>query len=191
MTKATFLFLMALLSGALFTACGDSDDGDSAIEAAGDVVDEVADEVAETADETADEVTETADETADEVAETADEVASGDAVGVSLVEWAVEAPTELESGPITFSVANDGDFAHEFGIARGDSYETLPLLDSGAIDEEALGDDLLGVSESYASGETMDFDYDLEPGNYVLFCNIAVGPNSHAAAGQVLSVTVS
>ena len=33
-------------------------------------------------------------------------------------------------------------------------------------------------------------EFDLEPGNYVFFCNIA-GTVSHAAQGQVLSVTVA
>jgi hypothetical protein len=111
------------------------------------------------------------------------------AVAVSLVEWAVEAPVDLAAGPITFEVTNDGDFPHHFAIARGNSYEDLPQI-VGAVDETALGDDYLGRTENIQSGATASIEFDLEPGNYVLFCNIATTV-SHAAQGQVLSVTVS
>ena len=121
------------------------------------------------------------------------EGSAGTEVGVSLVEWAVEAPTELEAGALSFAVTNDSGLgiAHRFGIARGESYESLPLLGNGAIDEEALGDDFLGDTGNFQAGESATLDIDLEAGDYVLFCNISNGPSSHAAQGQTLSVTVS
>jgi hypothetical protein len=112
------------------------------------------------------------------------------AVAVSLVEWAVESPIELISGVITFDVTNDGDFAHHFAIARGESYETLPQLADGSIDEATLGADFLGRTSNMQSGGAETIEFDLEPGNYVFFCNIATSV-SHAAQGQVLSVTVA
>lgn len=116
--------------------------------------------------------------------------ATGSPVSVSLDEWVVDTESTLEAGAITFEVANVGSFPHEFGIARGESYDTLPQLDNGAIDEDTLGDDLLGKLDRVSPGESGTIEFDLEAGNYVFFCNIAVGPNSHAANGQVLSVTV-
>ncbi len=112
------------------------------------------------------------------------------AVEVSLVEWAVESPIELIPGVITFDVTNDGDFPHHFAIARGESYETLPQLPDGSIDEATLGADFVGRTSNMQSGGTETIEFDLEPGNYVFFCNIATGV-SHAAQGQVLSVTVA
>ena len=113
------------------------------------------------------------------------------AVPVSLFEWTVDAPTTITGGTVMFEVSNTGTFPHEFSIARGDSYETLPQLDNGAVDEETLGADWVGRTDRVAPGETTTISFDLEPGNYVFLCNINSGPNAHAAQGQVLSVTVT
>ena len=113
----------------------------------------------------------------------------GNVVEVSLVEWAIDSETDLTPGVITFNVTNDGDFSHHFAIARGESYETLPQTSGGAIDEATLAADFLGRTNNIQSGGTGTIEFDLEPGNYVFFCNIATTV-SHAAQGQVLSVTV-
>ena len=112
------------------------------------------------------------------------------AVSVGLVEWAIETNLEVAAGSVTFDVSNEGDFPHHFAIARGDSYETLPQVGGGAIDEATLAADFLGRTSNIQSGGTATIEFDLEPGNYVFFCNIA-GTVSHAAQGQVLSVTVA
>lgn len=112
-------------------------------------------------------------------------------LAVNLFEWVIEAPELIDGGSVTFEVSNTGTFPHEFAIARGDSYETLPQESNGAVDEAALGADWIGRSERVPPGETISISFDLEPGNYVFLCNIASGPNSHASRGQVLSVTVS
>ena len=111
------------------------------------------------------------------------------AVSVGLVEWAIETDLEVAAGTVTFDVSNEGNFPHHFAIARGDSYEELPQIGGGAIDEDALGDDFIGRTENLQSGETEIIEFDLDPGNYVFFCNIAAAV-SHAAQGQVLTVTV-
>lgn len=119
------------------------------------------------------------------------EAPTADAVGYELVEWTLSGPTEIPAGSVTFEVMNVGENTHEFTIAKGDSYESLPQLANGAVDEEALGADFIGRSEKIDAGQTMEVTFDLEPGSYVFMCNIQFGPNSHASAGQVLSVTVS
>jgi len=111
------------------------------------------------------------------------------AVSVDLVEWAIETDLEVAAGTVTFDVSNEGNFPHHFAIARGDSYEELPQIGGGAIDEDALGDNFIGRTENLQSGETEIIEFDLDPGNYVFFCNIAAAV-SHAAQGQVLAVTV-
>jgi uncharacterized cupredoxin-like copper-binding protein len=112
------------------------------------------------------------------------------AVSVGLLEWAIETDPAVAAGTVTFDVSNGGDFPHHFAIARGNSYDELPQVGGGAIDEDTLGDDFIGRTANLQSGETATIEFDLDPGNYVFFCNIA-GTVSHAAQGQVLSVTVA
>lgn len=111
-------------------------------------------------------------------------------VAVSLVEWAIETPAEVAAGTVTFEVSNGGSFPPHFAVARGNSYEELPLSGGGAIDEAALGEDYLGRTSNLQGGATETIEFDLAPGNYVFFCNIA-GTISHASQGQVLSVTAA
>ena len=120
----------------------------------------------------------------------AETTAPSGAVAVSMFEWAIETPAEVAAGTVAFDVSNGGSFPHHFAIARGNSYEELPMAGGGAIDEAALGDEYLGRTANLQGGQTETIEFDLEPGNYVFFCNIA-GTVSHAAQGQVLSVTVS
>lgn len=133
-------------------------------------------------------------ETAEATAEGGDADTTVDAdavVPVSLIEWEIVAPTEFAAGTVTFEVSADGEFPHELVIYRGDSYETLPLEANGAVAEDQLPEgDLIGRTDTLDAGTSTTLTVELEPGNYVLACNIAVGPNSHAAAGQVLSVIV-
>jgi len=101
------------------------------------------------------------------------------------------ATTVYKTGIINFEVTNPDDVPHEFGIARGQSYGDLPQLEKGFIDEEALGKDFLGKTPAVFGvlGSTRQISFDLAPGNYVFFCNLG-RTVSHAARGQVLSITV-
>lgn len=113
------------------------------------------------------------------------------ATAVLLSEWTVDSPTEFGAGEVSLQVFNTGEFPHQLVVAKGDSYESLPLLDNGAVDEAALGDAVIGGIDTLASGTDGKLTVDLEAGNYVFFCNIIAGPVSHAANGQTLSVSVS
>jgi hypothetical protein len=113
-------------------------------------------------------------------------------VDVVLKEWSIEAPASVKAGEVTFNVKNGGSFPHELAVVKGDSYETLPLAASGAVDEGKLaGGALLGRTGKIAGAGTEAKAFKLEPGNYVLVCNLGAGPNSHAKAGQRLSITVT
>ena len=120
-------------------------------------------------------------------------VVNADPVLVDLDHFMIITDTTIyRAGTINFKVTNTSDTPHEFGIARGNSYEELPQLPDGSIDEIALGDDYLGKTAivDQVLSPVREISFDLEPGNYVFFCNLVVGPVSHAARGQVLSVTV-
>jgi ABC-type glycerol-3-phosphate transport system substrate-binding protein len=173
--KSTRLIALLAALGLAIAACGSDDD-------------EATDDTAETTAPETSETSETSDTTAPETSETSE--APADGVPIELVEWSISDPGQLSAGSITFAIDNIGENSHALAIARGVAYEDLPLKDNGAVDTEALGDDYLGASENVPAGETSSLDVELTAGDYVLFCPIEFGPNSHAANGQVQSVTV-
>ncbi len=160
----------------------------------------------ETADTAADETTveettaeeapvETAAEPADTPAETTGDATVGAAASsadVSLVEWAIEAPTEYAAGEVTFNASNNGSFPHEFVVIEGQGYEALPLAEGGAVIEDDLPTGaLIGRTGRVGGGSSEVLTVTLAPGNYVLLCNLGGGGNSHAGQGQRLDITVS
>lgn len=120
------------------------------------------------------------------------EAPAGEEITASLVEWAIDAPAEYAAGDVTFVATNDGNFPHEFVVIRGDGYESLPLADGGAVIEDDLpAGALLGRTDRLGAGSSGELTVTLEPGTYVLLCNLGAGANSHAGQGQVLDITVS
>ena len=120
--------------------------------------------------------------------------AAGENVAVTLSEFVIDTEDTFTAGEVTFDVANDAasEFNHEFAVIAAATYEELPKLGNGAVDEEALAEgQFLGRTATLEPGETETITFDLEPGNYLFICNINFGPNSHAANGQMLTVTVN
>lgn len=118
--------------------------------------------------------------------------AAGEGQAVELKEWSVTVTGDVKSGASTFAISNTGENPHALAIVKGDSYESLPKLDNGAVDSDKLdAGAFIGASEKVEKGSTGSLSVTLQPGNYVFFCPVAFGPNSHAKAGQVLSVAVS
>ena len=106
----------------------------------------------------------------------------------------VDTEATFTAGEVTFDVVNDAtsEFNHEFAVIAADTYDELPKLDNGAVDEEALAEgQFLGRTERLEPGQAETITFDLEAGNYLFICNIHFGPNSHAANGQTLTVTVN
>ena len=60
----------------------------------------------------------------------------------------------------------------------------------GQVEKYMLAAHLLWGVWAVIQAKNSTIEFDFEPGNYMLFCNIA-GTVSHAAQGQVLSVTVA
>jgi hypothetical protein len=92
---------------------------------------------------------------------------------VTLKDFWTETETDTSpSGLVTFRVTNEGKSTHEFVVVRTD----LPA------DELPLGPDGLSVSEDAVepldeltevpSGQTLELSLRLEPGSYVVFCNL-------------------
>ena len=114
----------------------------------------------------------------------------GEEASIELTEWSISDPGTLPPGTIRLTLDNVGENRHALAIARGARYEDLPRKQNGAVDTAALGDDYLGASDTVDPGATGTVEFEVAAGEYVLFCPIEFGPNSHAGAGQVLGVTV-
>lgn len=120
--------------------------------------------------------------------------AASEGVVVTLSEFVIDTQDTFTAGEVTFDVVNDAgsEFNHEFAIIAADSYEELPKLENGAVDEDALAEgQFLGRTEVLEPGQAETITFDLEPGTYLFICNINFGPNSHAANGQMLTATVN
>jgi plastocyanin len=100
----------------------------------------------------------------------------------------------VPAGLVSFEFENAGGLAHEVAVVRADDPSTLPTTDDGAVDDEALGDDLVGEIEPFAAGATCSGTFDLEPGTYVLLCNIVEeggDHEAHVAEGMTTTLTVN
>ena len=118
--------------------------------------------------------------------------APAEGVVASLVEWAIEAPTEYAAGDVTFTATNNGNFPHELVVIQAENYESLPLAEGGAVIEDELPTGaLIGRTARIGGGSSEDLTVPLAPGNYVLLCNLGNGGTSHAGRGQRLDITVS
>jgi uncharacterized cupredoxin-like copper-binding protein len=113
---------------------------------------------------------------------------------VTLMEWAITArASTVPAGDVYFLVENDGpEDAHEFVVIKTDlAADALPVED-GRVPEDDV--DLLGEIEPFAVGSTGSLSLDLEPGSYVLICNIAHEEHgeleSHYELGMRTTLTV-
>lgn len=82
--------------------------------------------------------------------------------------------TSVSAGTVVFHVHNDAtDLTHEFVVFKTDLPEDqLPMTAEGIVDEEADGLKSMGEVEDVTPGTSKDLTLDLEPGNYVLVCNV-------------------
>jgi hypothetical protein len=116
---------------------------------------------------------------------------------ITLTEWSVETDVDtLPEGPITFDITNDGEREHELLIVRTDiPAPELPTNEDGSLDEDAGGVDVEREIEDIESGDETSRSYTLDPGTYVLLCNIVEdidgAETSHFAEGMSAPFTVT
>jgi uncharacterized cupredoxin-like copper-binding protein len=96
---------------------------------------------------------------------------SGGDVAVTLKDFSVTAtPATFASGEIAFAIDNQGPSAHEFVIIRSDDEpEQLPV-ENGLVPEDQV--DLVDEAEDIAPGTNTTLTVNLDPGSYVLVCNL-------------------
>ena len=105
-------------------------------------------------------------------------------VSVVLDEYTLEAsPTTSEPGRVTFDAGNVGKIEHELAVLRtalgpGD----LPVKD-GEVQTSARGLTLAGKTGRIRSGRSSILAVTLQPGAYVLICNVPAHYQSGMHAG--------
>jgi uncharacterized cupredoxin-like copper-binding protein len=120
----------------------------------------------------------------------------GNDVDVTLSEFIVEPdPQGIDNGEVTFKVENAGGETHEFVVVKAASADDVPTDADGAVDEDQIpDDDAIGEIEDIESHQSKEAKFDLEPGRYLLFCNIVEETDgeteSHFAEGMHATLTV-
>jgi uncharacterized cupredoxin-like copper-binding protein len=135
-------------------------------------------------------------------AQAAGAAVKGTAVAVQLGENGSKYFVKVDKGTVaagttTFVIDNVGTMHHELAIFKTDlAPGKLPLTDEGKVDEEKAG---LLAEAVYATpvrgdedhrirdGRGANFTIDLQPGKYVLLCNLA----GHYTAGQFIAFRVT
>lgn len=116
-------------------------------------------------------------------------------VSVTLQEFSViPAQDSAPAGSVTFEATNDGpNDVHEFVVIKTDlAPDALPTDETGAVDEEGEGIEVVDEIEDIAVGDTQSVTVDLEAGSYVLICNIydADEQEAHYQEGMRTAFTV-
>ena len=94
------------------------------------------------------------------------------AVDLKLTEFKIEySSTKATAGAVTLNATNNGSIQHEVIVIRTDeSADDLTVVD-GRVPEDAV--DVIDEIPEFEAGTTESKAFDLEPGHYVVFCNIA------------------
>jgi len=111
---------------------------------------------------------------------------SGTVVGVSEKDFAISAPHEVAAGNVDLRVHNHGPDQHELIVVRMGA-SAMPLRKDGiTVDEDAIMSREAGALEPGAPGAVRDLQLHLNPGRYVLFCNMY----GHCMAGMDRTLVV-
>lgn len=107
------------------------------------------------------------------------------AVTVTLNEFnVVSSPTSGSAGEITFTAKNAGAVPHELAVVKSDSDPKKLAQKDGLLDE--IASKPLGRTANVAANASGTLTVKLEPGKYVLLCNLP----GHYSAGMATAFTV-
>ena len=114
-------------------------------------------------------------------------------VTVKLKEWeVVPSADSAPAGTITFEAVNQGKETHELVLFKTDlAPADLPLDEEGAVDERGEGVELIDEVEDVTVGETKSFVAQLEPGKYVMACNLVENGMRHFMNKMYAEFTVT
>jgi uncharacterized cupredoxin-like copper-binding protein len=117
-------------------------------------------------------------------------------VAATVKEWQISlSSTTVAAGAVTFNITNAGDKEHEFVVRKTDlTSDKLPLNADGEVSEDApelteVGDPS-EVAEIASGSSDRTLTVTLQPGHYVIFCNLHVEDLLHYQKGMHVDVTV-
>ena len=95
----------------------------------------------------------------------------GTGIAVTLSDFKIKAAdTEAPAGPVTFDLTNDGPSDHTFFMVKTDLAEdALPVADH-LVQVDQL--DVVAEIDTFPAGTERSLTVDLQPGGYVMFCNL-------------------
>ncbi len=108
-------------------------------------------------------------------------------VGVTLKDFGVaSAYASVPSGSVTFSVKNSGAIPHEFVVVKSDlTLDKLPQFEQKLVDEKQV--QVVTKLAPMDAGKQQDVTVALQPGKYILLCNVA----SHYTSGMFTGFVVT
>jgi uncharacterized cupredoxin-like copper-binding protein len=116
-------------------------------------------------------------------------------ISATLKEWQISLSSATHSaGAITFNITNNGDKEHEFVVRKTDKQaDALPLNADGEVSEDApelteVGDPS-EVAEIASGSSDKTLTVTLQPGHYVIFCNLHVEELLHSQKGMHVDLT--
>ncbi len=118
-------------------------------------------------------------------------------VTVVLSEFTVQPETSsVPAGRIALVARNGGAEPHELVVVRVENAAALPVKQDGSMAEDQLRPgQLVGEIEEFPAGQDCTAVFELEPGNYVLLCNVVETENgmteSHFAEGMFTEFAVT
>ncbi len=121
----------------------------------------------------------------------------GGDLDVTLDEYSVVTDVDsLPEGPIKFDIDNAGERDHELLIVRSDiPGGELPTEDDGSVDDGSAGVYVIYDIDDIDEGDETSRSFSLDPGNYVLLCNIVEDidgtETSHYAQGMWTEFTIT
>jgi uncharacterized cupredoxin-like copper-binding protein len=96
--------------------------------------------------------------------------------------------TTVDAGSVKFTIHNDGPSTHEFVVFKSElAPDQLPTASNGTVDEEGEGVESVDEVEDLESGSDATLTVDLDPGSYVVICNLP----GHYGQGMRTALTVS
>ena len=116
-------------------------------------------------------------------------------VDVTVREFKVEPSlAKASAGDVRFKVTNQGpDDQHEFVVIKTDLRPgNLPTKNNGSVDEDGEGIEVINELEDIDVGATDELTVSLQPGSYVLICNVydAEENEAHYEEGMHTAFTV-
>jgi uncharacterized cupredoxin-like copper-binding protein len=118
-------------------------------------------------------------------------------ISATLKEWEIKLSSNTHAaGAITFNITNNGDKEHEFVVRKTDkTADALPLNADGEVSEDAPELTAVGEPSELADIKSGSTDgtltVTLQPGHYVIFCNLHVAELLHYQKGMHVDLTVN